>query len=80
MSISELKNLIHNLVDKSDNKFLLEAVYDLFSFSDSTEGEVIWKNLTEKQKKMIFKAFEESESKDNLLNHSKVISRVRNEL
>lgn len=80
MSINELKSLIHNLVDKSENQYLLEAIYDLFSFSESEGGEVIWKNLTDKQKELVLKAFEESESKESLLNQSDVISRVRNEL
>ncbi len=80
MSINELKNLIHGLVDKSENKYLLEAVYGLFSFSSTVAGETIWKNLTDKQRELILKAFDESESEDNLLNHSTVISRIKNEL
>ena len=53
MSINELKNMIHSLVDKSDNKFLLEAVYNLFSVSDDDTGETIWQNLTDKQRELI---------------------------
>ena len=80
MSINELKNLIHNLIDKSENKYLLEAVYDLFSISNEETGENIWQKLTVKQRELILKSFEQSESESNLLNHSTVLSRVRNEL
>ena len=80
VSINELKNLIHGLVDKSENKYLLEAVRSLFSFSDTDTGETLWQNLTDKQRELILKAFEESESEDHLLNHSTVISQIKNEL
>ena len=80
MSINELKTLIHGLVDKSNNKYLLEAVHNLFSFSDLNTGEMFWQNLTDKQRKLILKAFEESESEDNIIKHDTVISQIKNEL
>ena len=80
MSINELKNMIHSLVDKSDNKFLLEAVYNLFSVSDDDTGETIWQNLTDKQRELILKSFEDSETESNLLSHSTVVSKIKNEL
>ena len=80
MSINELKTLIHGFVDKSNNKYLLEAVHNLFSFSDADTGKIFWRNLTDKQKKLIIKAFEESEYEDNLIKHNTVISQMKNEL
>ena len=80
MSIDELKNLIHGLVDKSDNKSLLEAVYNLFSITGMGSGETFWRDLTEKQRELILNAFEESESSNKLLNHDAVISQIKNEL
>ena len=72
--------MIHSLVDKSDNKFLLEAVYNLFSVSDDDSGETIWQNLTDKQRELILKSFEDSETESNLLSHSTAVSKIKNEL
>lgn len=80
MSISELKNLIHGLVDKSENKYLLEMIHNLFSFSESDSGDNIWLNLTDKQRELILKAFGQSESESNLMSHNSVMSQIRNEL
>lgn len=80
MSINELKNLIHNLVDKSENKYLLEFIYNLFSFSYTDTGESLWRNLSDDQKGLILKAFEESESENSLLDHNTVLYRIKNEL
>jgi hypothetical protein len=80
MSINELKSLIHNFVDNSENKHLLEAIYNLFTFSNSDTGQSIWQNLNDEQKDLILKAFEESEKEDNLLDHSIVMSQIQNEI
>jgi len=80
VSISELKNLIHGLVDKSENKYLLEMIHNLFSFSESDSGDNIWLNLTDKQRELILKAFGQSESESNLMSHNSVMSQIRNEL
>ncbi|QQS36985.1 MAG: hypothetical protein IPM56_03245 [Ignavibacteriales bacterium] len=78
--MNELKNLIHNLVDKSENKYLLEAVLNLFSLSDEEPGDKLWQNLTDQQRKLILKAFEHSESGNELLDHSKVLTQIKNEI
>jgi hypothetical protein len=80
MSINELKNLIHSLVDKSENKYLLEAVHNLFSFSNNESGGVLWQNLTDHQRELILKAFEHSESEDELLDNSTVLTKIKNEI
>lgn len=80
MSRNELKNLIHSLVDKSENKYLLEAVHNLFSFSDRESSGVLWQNLTDHQRVLILKAFEHSESEDELVDHNVVISKIKNEI
>ncbi len=75
MSINELKSIIHKMVDNSQNKFLLEAVYNIFS---SITEESVWQNLTDKQKELILKAFEESERESNLIDHSTVMMQIQN--
>lgn len=80
MSINELKNLIHSLVDKSENKYLLELIHNLFSFSESKSGENHWEKLSDSQREMVLKAFEQSESESNLMSHNSVMSQIKNEL
>lgn len=80
MSINDLKSLIHNLVDKSDNKYLLELIYNLFSVSSSDRSSHIWENLTGAQKELVLKAFEQSEIEESLIAHESVIAKIRNEL
>ncbi|NLT49478.1 MAG: hypothetical protein GXX85_01005 [Ignavibacteria bacterium] len=77
MSINELKSIIHKMVDNSQNEFLLEAVYNIFY---SITDESVWQNLTDKQKELILKAFEESERESNLIDHSTVMMQIQNEL
>lgn len=60
MSTMELKSDIHQLLDKIDNEQLLKAVYDFLKEQANAPEGVIWKSLTEEQKKEVQLSYEES--------------------
>lgn len=78
MSINELKNMIHTLVEKSDNKYLLELIYSLFSIPSQEKN--IWEALTENQKELVIKSFNQSELDENLIYHDNVMAKIINEI
>ena len=83
MSINELRNVIHEHVDKSDNIQLLEFISSLFSVSElniKDNSNITWEDFSDKQKELIIKAFEQSDSDDNLLTHQSVMTQIKNEL
>jgi hypothetical protein len=83
MSINELKNQIYKLVEESENKYLLEAIFNLISLSDRKKSEtfgILWESFNEDQRMLILKSFEQSESNVDLLNHDTVISKIKNEI
>ena len=83
MSINELRNVIHELVDKSDNIQLLEFISSFFSISESSikgNSNIVWENFSDRQKELIMNAFEQSNSDDNLIVHQSVMTKIKNEL
>lgn len=80
MSIEELKTTLLNLIEKSDNRHLLEAVFNLFLVSDSPGGEKIWQSLTEKQHAAILRSFEHSQTEKFLLDNNTVMNRINETL
>lgn len=64
---SDLKTTIHSLVDQSDDKELLEVVYQLlYSKSSRNEGDLLG-NLTEAERKELYEAYEDSFDDSNLI-------------
>jgi len=63
MNITEIRNNIHSLIDKVDDSETLLYFYKVFSDS------LIYKwEISDKERKQILEAYEESEDENNLIN------------
>ena len=67
MSIAEIKNNFHRLIDKVEDGETLMYFYKVFS--DSIESK--WE-ISDKEKKQIMEAYEESEDENNLIDFETV--------
>lgn len=83
MSIQELRSLIHDKVNQTDNVNLLRFVSELFSIYEMNiktgAGNSI-EFVSGRQMDLILKSFSQSEAGDNLLIHQEVIKNIKNEL
>jgi hypothetical protein len=69
MTITEIKNNFHNLIDDVDNEELLSYFYNAFYYSSQNK---ILSDLSESEKREILKAYQESEDESELIEHDKV--------
>lgn len=76
MSNDELKKIVHNLIDETDNENLLYLISGLLKNKEEEKN----LELSEKEKELIEKAFKESETEESLLNNETVFTQIRNEL
>ena len=66
-----VKTKFYELIDKVENRDLLEKFYGAFNAAVS-EKKGIWNTLSSDVQKHISEAYEESLDKDNLINHDTV--------
>ncbi len=70
MNKLELKKNFHKLIDSLESEHLLIIFYDLIkSRSDIKDGQ-LWNNLNLEEQEQLIKAFKESETPGNLIDHS----------
>ena len=62
MSITEIKNNFHSLIDKVEDSETLMYFYKVFSDSLNNKWEI-----SDKERKQIMEAYEESEDENNLI-------------
>ena len=55
-----MKSDLHKILDKIENEQLLRTIYDFLKQSENVEEGLIWKTLTEEQKREIYLSYEES--------------------
>jgi hypothetical protein len=60
MGAMELKSDLHKMLDQIENEQLLRTIYDFLKERTNAPEGVIWKALTEKQKKEVHLSYEES--------------------
>jgi len=72
MRTVELRSQLHELIDKIDNSSLLQSLYDILLERKDSKPGTLWKSLSNEQKKEVLKAHEESNSHENLINHSEM--------
>ena len=70
MSITELKNNFHHLIENAEDTEILKYFYEAFSYSLKNN----WK-ISEKERKQIMDAYEESEDENNLIDHQTVMEK-----
>lgn len=74
MNTSQIKKQFHTLIDKIENKELLEHLYHALSNSSRTESK-LWKSLSKEERLEVLRAFEESEYDSNLVSHRVVLEK-----
>lgn len=67
MRNAEIKKDLHALVDRIENMELLQSLLSFLLENEKEESGKHWKKLSEKQKKEVFAAYEESEDEENLI-------------
>jgi DNA-binding MarR family transcriptional regulator len=67
MGTIELKSNLHKIVDRIEDEQLLRAIYSFLEKRESSEDGRMWRQLTDKQKKEVLKAYEESDDDANLI-------------
>lgn len=75
MTLTILKKNFHTLIDKVENKELLDQFYKALSFSATRKEGQLWNGLSPQQKSRVMKSYKESENKKNLVSHEKVMKK-----
>ncbi len=73
MTLTILKKNFHRLIDKVEDKELLDQFYKALSFSSERKEGILFNGLSAKEKKTLMKSYEESKSRKNLISHEKVM-------
>ena len=73
MSIVELKEHFHSLIDEIDDKEFLEEFYKVFKVRKENKNIDFWDELSENEQKELDDAFLESEDDKNLVDHDEVM-------
>ena len=75
MTLTTLKKNFHTLIDKVENKELLDQFYRALAFSAERKEGLLWNSLDEKEKRLVLKSYKDSENKKNLVSHEKVMQK-----
>ncbi len=67
MGTTELKLNLHKIIDSIEDEQLLRAISSFLEKRENSEDGLLWKQLTDEQKKEVLQAYEESEDEANLL-------------
>ncbi|MCX6148929.1 MAG: hypothetical protein NTX22_00225 [Ignavibacteriales bacterium] len=80
MSISELKENLHSLVNDVNDPGMLEFVYKIFNVlkQQTIVADNYWNVISELQRAEILQSFEESEDNANLDEHETVMAKYKN--
>ena len=75
MSITEVKNKFHALIDEVENQLLLERFLDIMKQSAKNKNTNLWNTLSTPEKDEVLKAYEESKDEANLIAHEDVMNK-----
>ena len=77
MGNTQLKSNLHKMVDKIEDERLLSAIHSFLKQRENSEEGKMWKELTEKQKQEVLRAYDESEDVSNLISDEEVWNKVK---
>jgi len=72
MRATQLKSELHSIVDRIQDERLLQAIYTFLSQRENSKEGLMWKSLTEEQRREVLLAYEESEDDANLIDWEEV--------
>ena len=75
MSITEIRNKFHVLIDEVENPLFLEKFLEIMQQSSKNKKSKLWSTLTAPQKGQVLKAYEESKDEASLIAHEEVMSK-----
>ena len=73
MSITEVRNEFHTLIDEVKNPLLLEKFLDILKQTVQSEDSKLWDSLSKSEKTEVLKSYEESKDQANLVSHEDVM-------
>lgn len=77
MGTIELKSNLHKIIDSIEDEQLLRAISRFLEKRKNAEDGLLWKELTDEQKKEVLQAYEESEDKANLINDKDIWNELK---
>ncbi len=80
MNKIELKANLHHIIDQLDSVELLKKYYNELKDMVKSSNSKVWENLSSEQQQEILLAYEESESKKNLIDNESIINRIKKTL
>ena len=75
MSITEVRNKFHALIDEVENPLLLEKFLEIMKQSSKNKNSKLWNSLSASEKDEVLKAYEESKNDANLIANEDVMSK-----
>lgn len=76
MSITELKQVCHILVEQIDDQKVLEEFVEIVKHHNENSSVDFWNELTDAQKQELQEAWIESEDDKNLITHEEVMKQA----
>ena len=73
MSITEVRNRFHALIDEVENPLLLEKFLEIMKQTSKDKGSKMWSNLSTSDREDVLKAYEESKDENNLVANEDVM-------
>ena len=75
MSITEVRNKFHQLIDEVENPLFLEKFLEIMKQSSQNKNSKLWNTLSQSEKSEVAKAYEESKDDTMLIAHEDVMSK-----
>jgi len=72
MTISEIRNHFHTLIDTINDEKTLLQFYEALSFLQNKGKSKLWESLTEEQQQQVLASYEESKNPENEISHSEM--------
>lgn len=77
MGIVDLKSNLHKIIDGIEDEQLLHAIYSFLEKRENTKEGLLWKQLTDEQKKELLQAYEDSEDEANLIDDKDIWNELK---
>lgn len=77
MGIVDLKSNLHKIIDGIEDEQLLHAIFSFLEKREYTKEGLLWKQLTDEQKKELLQAYEDSEDEANLIDDKDIWNELK---
>jgi hypothetical protein len=77
MGIVDLKSNLHKIIDGIEDEQLLHAIFSFLEKRENTKEGLLWKQLTDEQKKELLQAYEDSEDEANLIDDKDIWNELK---